>query len=490
MWLLMAVVFAAMISFFTLFYPVTAVDADDLNYIVNTRPAIPLPNAWNPGRVLPEVLMPICGNLAGFLAALGLGSFFNCQVFSLALILSAFICLYIFSFTVFMEKKFEAPRFRSLMYALLFLLMHFFVFRTQKAGNFYMFHAYDACCYFFYTIGHLLNLSLAMILASHESSGELMSSERPFRSGFLLLGTYFAVFSNLYCSITIAVWAALRILEAVVKSVKEREKIWAEIKNELLPLLVLLLWIAAVIIEYTGGRADSLRGVSFLDGLKTGFSNLGTVLGRSSLLFKLMIALCPPAAVLAVCLKGEKTEKRSFFSGMAALLLAVFIITLYLLLLSAKVGAGYMMRTEVIFPIMSVLFLIIIVSLEFILKKLTVLQNLLPLLLIFSLSVTSTGDRTFAESNAFEINSHTALAIQNDIENQIISAAEEDRDDMTLYLIRTGDWYANWPQASDTGDILKRIFLKFGLIDKDINITPCMSEEFNAKFDYEIVEGE
>ena len=56
-------VFAAMLVFFTVLHPIPIMDEDDVIYTVLVRKAIPLPGSWNPSRMMPEVLMSLCGNL-------------------------------------------------------------------------------------------------------------------------------------------------------------------------------------------------------------------------------------------------------------------------------------------------------------------------------------------------------------------------------------------------------------------------------------------
>ena len=94
---LIVFVFAAMLLFFTVLHPIPIMDEDDVIYTVLSRKAIPIPGAWNPSRMMPEILSCVCGNLAGVFAALGFGSFIDCQVFVLGMMLSAFIAVYALS---------------------------------------------------------------------------------------------------------------------------------------------------------------------------------------------------------------------------------------------------------------------------------------------------------------------------------------------------------------------------------------------------------
>ena len=87
--LLCLAVFAAMSVFFIVLHPIPIMDEDDVIYTVLSRKAIPIPGAWNPSRMMPELLSSLCGNLAGLCAALHLGRFIDCQIAVLGLMLSA-----------------------------------------------------------------------------------------------------------------------------------------------------------------------------------------------------------------------------------------------------------------------------------------------------------------------------------------------------------------------------------------------------------------
>ena len=474
-------VFLLMLMFFWKLYPIVAVDADDINYLTNIRPAIPIPGFWNPIRVLPEVLMPICGNLAGVLSSLGLGSFFDCQVFTIALALSFFISLYTYTFCLFMRKCLNSSIDRSICYSIIFLLFHFLVFRTEKAANLYLFHAYDACCYFFYTIGHLLNLSLLFYFMAYEGKDKIISREKPLKSSLVILGIYFAVFSNLYCSISLAAFAGWKLLSALFNAVKKKEKFSAVIAENFLYALILILWFISLLIEYSGGRANSLSNTdfSFWGRFARCLSFIAAAFGHTNILFRILLAAVLLAALIIL---PFSKNKKQFLKLFGILLLTEFTIILFLLLLSSIVYPDYMGRTEVLFPCMSLIFVIIIISIEFIIKKIDFIQLFLPLFIVFALTILNTGQRCFADSNAFGSNSLLALEIQNDVESQIKFAVQNGQQKMDLYLINTGDYYANWPHNLSTGDELVRFFFKYGLIDREIKVNPVPSDAFNHKY--------
>ena len=157
-----AAIFSAMLVFFTLLHPIPIMDEDDVIYTVIVRKAIPIPGAWNPSRMMPEVLISICGNLAALGTAFGFGRFIDCQVVVWGIVFSLFITAYVYSFFYLMRTRFFTEKFQAVCLSIIFLMLHFLIFRTQDSHNSFMFHTYDACCVFYYTVPALLGCTLVM----------------------------------------------------------------------------------------------------------------------------------------------------------------------------------------------------------------------------------------------------------------------------------------------------------------------------------------
>ena len=187
-------VFAAMSVFFIVLHPIPIMDEDDVIYSVLSRKAIPIPGGWNPSRMMPELLCSLCGNLAGLCTALKLGRFISCQVAVVGLVFSLFITAYVYSLKRLLEKRFQAGSFVSVCLSVLFMLLHFLIFRSAPARNLYLFHTYDECCVFFYTLPALLCCSLIMWFMAEPDREPRFPGERLLRESMLLLILYFCRF--------------------------------------------------------------------------------------------------------------------------------------------------------------------------------------------------------------------------------------------------------------------------------------------------------
>ncbi|MBQ2596880.1 MAG: hypothetical protein II581_03130, partial [Oscillospiraceae bacterium] len=292
--LLCLAVFAAMSVFFIVLHPIPIMDEDDVIYTVLSRKAIPIPGAWNPSRMMPELLSSLCGNLAGLCAALHLGRFIDCQIAVLGLMLSALITAYVFSLKRLLEARFRLGQFSSVCLALLFLLLHFLIFRSAYSRNLYLFHTYDQCCVFFYTMPALLCCSLVLHFMADPEQEPQLTGCRPLRESMLVLLLYLAVFSNLFGSAVLAAYALFRAVRGFCgrragadgKSLPKTEAVW---------LAVVILWLLAAVLEATGGRAGGAADAALLSRLGEAFAEWMKLLGKTALLFRLLVL----AAVLA-----------------------------------------------------------------------------------------------------------------------------------------------------------------------------------------------
>ena len=107
---------------------------------------------------------------------------------------------------------------------------------------------------------------------------------------------------------------------------------------------------------------------------------------------------------------------------------------------------------------------------------------LLPLAVLVSFSLTNTDVRTFADSNPMQLNGKLVAAVENDICEQILTAARAGEESVTVEVLRSGDLSANWPHNPYIGNVFASIFLKFGLIDRPITVVSVPSEALNARY--------
>ena len=512
--LLCLVVFLTMLVFFTVLHPIPIMDEDDVIYSVLVRKAIPIPGAWNPSRMMPEMLTSLCGNLAALCAALGFGRFIDCQVVVLAILFSLFITVYIGMFFSLLKTRFNSGMFQAICLSVLFLMLHFLVFRTEYMRNNHMFHTYDACCVFYYTVPALLGCTLVMHFMMTPDEAPVLYGKQIVRESILVLLLYCEVFSNLFGSVIVASYAGYRFYRNVVcrhlrkKRIIEKKEdnntnyqkencdkcgdtiqsvdntFW---KQNIVWISIVAFWLIAFVMEATGGRAAGARN-QMASGTMTlavklvqaASIFLGTV-WNCNLLFKLMFVAVAVLSLVFVVVKPYSNESIRFLRALGETAVWGLGAGLAVLILCAAADPQYAARPEVFFPIIFVLFMLVVLGINLILQGIPFLVRLLPILLIIVYSMINTRFLTFQDSNPLLLDGHVAVAIENEIYQSIIEAAKAGETEITVNVIHSSEG-ANWPHDPRVADPIAKLFHKYGIIDHEILVHTQPSDAMNRKY--------
>ena len=132
--ILFSFLFLFLCTWFIRICPLIVFDGDDWTYIAASRSALPLIRAWNPSRILPELLMPLCGSFAAFVLCPILGDYLLSVTVSAALFVSAFILLYLISFYLLLRKLGHSVL-SSCAWSVLFFILHYLIFRGAPSDN-------------------------------------------------------------------------------------------------------------------------------------------------------------------------------------------------------------------------------------------------------------------------------------------------------------------------------------------------------------------
>ena len=469
--LLTVCVFICMFAFFYGAHRIVILDSDDWQYVSYARPAIPYTKFWNPARILPEVLMPACGSLAALIYHMQIGSlgYIESQCLVFAAVLSVFIAFYVRAFAVLIRKKFELNYGATILISAIFLLLHFLIYRTAKSDNLYMFWSYDATCYFYYTIPDLLCCTLVMYFESSGILDSFFSKDKLLAKSFIVVAVYFAIFSNLFNSAILAIYMGYEI-------VKSR-------KIKLMPALIIVLWLISMVFEALGGRGsvginNPLRLNYVIYDFLTDFTSM-------SIYFIGLVLLIVASAFIVNAVKKKK--KSGLLKKLAPHIFAFFVISIFELLLCAKIEPQYIKRPQVFFGIAFAIFIITTFCLADIVKSVPQTLLVLPIMAIVMLSITNTQQITFAESNTMNLPWQTCINIDNDLISQITDADSRGEAQMTLEVMDTG-WDDNWPHSNHVVYGIEQSLYKHGIISKHMEITPHWSLDFNERNNLNITE--
>lgn len=472
-------VFAAMLVFFESAHKLVILDADDWTYIAQSRTALPTRSFWNPARILPEILMPWCSSLAVHIIMPVCKDYISAITIMNGIVLSLFITLYIASFYILAVRRAGLDAKCAAVVSVLFLLMHFWAYRTQNFENSYLFQARDVTCVYYYTIPTLLNASLAMLTAVFGLPAKL-NRNTYLRHGLLIAVVYLAIFSNLFSSCVFAIYVGCEMLLSLVESLRRKTSFRSFLSANAVHICIVLLWLVSVAFEAGGERGTEGADVSFSAGVMAALAYLPqTFLSMNKLCLLLCFGLIAAAALVSL-----KRENRSGSFGKVVLLLVMggCVTTLFLVLLCAKVGPDYITRVDVRIAILFWFFALAVFCGAFALSKVPAAAIFLPVVILVALSNIICPLRTFAETNTVGTQPEIIMEIDRALVEQAIAADKAGLDHAEIEVLWFGSDECDWPHTAYMADRLSAALYRHGIISRNIDFVFVPSQEFNLSF--------
>ncbi len=473
-------VLGAMLLFFERAHPLVILDADDWTYISQSRTALPSTRFWNPARILPELLMPYGAGLGVLL--FGRLGYIQAITAMNGLILSLFITAYVLEFYLLLRRRLGLRAEGAALLSLLFLLLHFLIFRSAPTGNVHLFRANDVTCVYYYVIPGLLNAALVLRLARTEEQLRFWEPEGLPRKAFLVLAVYLAIFSNLFASVLLAAWCGLALLGALLRLRWERRGAVPFLREQGFHLAVLLLWLLSVAFEGGGERGQSANPVPFGRALADCLGRLPGFFGGMNRFFLLLAALCLALGLfLALRKKRAAQDREDARRLLLPLLLTGALVLVFELLLCAKVASAYIARSEVLFGFCFCLLAPLCLTPALALRRWPRLLVLLPLLLLILYSQTDGPGRSFTESNDILAPAELCTAMDEDLVEQVLAAERAGERRVTVYVADNGGGSDNWPQTVYMGPRVAASLYKHGVTERLMEIEIVPSAEWNAR---------
>lgn len=480
--LYMLAVFAGLVLFFTAAHPLVPYDGDDWVNLGNMRTALPKVGAWNPSKILPETSFPFIGFLAAYVVTPLIGDYVDAITLTAAVVYSGVIALYLWLFTSWIRGEMELTAGQSLAVSFCFLLAHFWIFKTAGMNQRYLFSSVNLTCIFHYSIPGIVNASLVLYAWKHRLHGGSSIWKDPWKGGVFLLAVYLAIYSNALSDMNLVMYLAVLILWQYKEKLFTPRGMWRAIKENPLFITVLLLWLAALAFEATGGRAKSI-GVPFTElPIRAAAINLLKYLKGMNHAF---LALSAAAVLLASagCLRrrGAAEWNGRFMRGAGICISAGLLAAVYLILVAAKANPGYVSRADVVFNIVFWGLLILSLAFAWLLKTYGKLMLFMPLLLVCITMELLKGYGGYIETNMGNIPPSAARAISRDLVTQIVEADRAGKAEMTL-VVPKGNDRDNWPHPKYMGGNIARTLYRHGLVTKIMKIEIKPDTEMNVKY--------
>lgn len=462
-----------MMIFFSSVHPLVLHDGDDWAYSCYTRGGLPIWGYWNPARILPEILSPVCASAAAYLLMPLTGDFNAAYTLMAAFVVSVSITVYAMMLMLMLKRVMSCETGTAAMLAALFVILHFLIFRSERQGNDHLFYSWNVNTYFFYTIPNLLNGALVLLWAGREGRQRQAHSE--LANGFLLLAVYLAVFSNLFSSQMLAVFAFVSMVMALLRNRREgRAACLRALREQGWSALVLVLWLVAVVFELSGSRAESLSGGAglmqrFADTLRGLLARFRTLNGKFVGVSVLSVAL----ALLVLAFTRAKDERDRRFGALLACFLTCTVLSgILTVLLCTASSPDYIRRSDVLFVGAFFGIVCVILSLGYLAVRIPRAAWVLPLLGLVLIFETDTRVRTFKEPNIDQYTAQQCAAINDAVMEQILQADAAGVTELEVE-VPSGSFFF-------LSDAVMRTMLKCGMIDSYIVCTNVEREDFWA----------
>lgn len=471
-------IFAAMFVFFSQVHPIVLFDGDDWNVISDARVGLPKWGGWNPIKVLPETLFPICGYFAAYVVMPIVGDYLTAFTICAALTVAIFIAVYVTLFILFVEKVLRLDRLSANFFGAIFLLLHFAVFLQHNTqDNLYLFHTTDADCYFNYVIPNLLNAALVMLIVRVDVTKNFFDRVSP-RSVGLFFALYLAIFSSVLSSCILAIFIGVELSSRVVPKKFKLRKFFAD---NLSLFVVIIFWLISLLFEVNGGRAKSMaHETEFFAQL---FDVAATVI--QSLLFEnrgsALMIFTAVTTLFVFVRRSADSEACELWRVLKKFWLCLPLWTIYMILVAAKSDATYALRPDVQFGFFFFVFVIFFAALSFWLRKFPRAAFILPILAFALFTWIFSGKRTLCPSTFNHVPEKICVEVSRHIVNQIIAANKAGLAEVAV-TVPKGDDVDNWPHPTYMGENISRTLHAHGIISRRLKVTIQPDVSLNERY--------
>ena len=434
------IVFLFFFVFYSTIHPLIPIDLDDWSYIVKNRIFLPMWGAWNPAKVFPEFFYPLISAIGSFVIYPINNDFLQSQCIIHSIVVSIFITGYVLSFHHFIRSRFSISTSTAYMISLLFLMLHFLIFRTEETNNIYMFYANDVNCYYNYIIPDLLCASLVLSLLSNDWLKK--ECQPTLKHAILIVLIYLAICSNLYCSIILGGFIIGDLTLNLICCVRMDKKYYHYLTQNVKKLVIVSCWMLVHIFEAFGLRAKASS-----DSQRTFFASIQTTLSHFtdihiSKVFILLVLIS--VAFLFVFIIRKKHEMVAI---LYQVVLTFSICLVYIVLLSSKVSPEYVLSNNGNFPFFFYLILFVCVVIAIILQEHAKFNLFLPFTILLFYSFINRTSNTFCDIwNQYDYKTLYELTRNN--VNNIICADKNNVNNLEIIIPKFNN-LDNWPLKMD-----------------------------------------
>lgn len=478
-------IFICLLIYFIKITPLIPFDGDDWNYIGTMR-TLPFPiwGAWNPTRVLPEILSPISGYIAAYIVYPLFGHYLYSIMVVHSLIVSSFCLIFFFCFFKLLRKRFRLDVNGSLAIEISLFLSFFLIFKHVNAPSYSAFWTMDFDCVFFYLVPGLINGSLLFYMMGFSNYNHYVTTQSIQYRAIFFLCLYFAIFSSTQFNIIIATYSFLHIVQTLLHYINDKFNFRKYILSTYIDWIILITWFLSVVFDINGGRSDSVSSNLTVHQLFTEVGhNIVILLNRLNLKIAILYLILGCAGL---CLNYSLSKKGNLDVFINVILMFV-LITAYLILAYLKAGTAYIARIDAMWAAIIMLLIFANLGLATIIYKYKKVKVFVPWAIIMGTLVAFNFNYQPIQPNSGNHNVKSVINVDNFIINQVITADREGKGTVVVDVPWEGknspnNPASNWPHSYAMADELSNTLFIHQIIHKKIHVVFHPQRQLNKKF--------
>lgn len=455
-----------LLLFFTKCCPIVPYDADDWIYMGRVRIPLPIWGGWNPTKVLPEVMMPLCGYIGAYVVYPLVGDYFGAITITAAAILTIFIVTLCICFMWMIHKRFDFSVNLSLGFEVFFLISNYVIFRN-RGTSIYMFFAENMNCIFNYTVPGIVNGIAVLYMMSYEKFSEAYSEFSVLKKILFAILVYISVFSNTFHSETIAVYCGVIMLNGLLKQLKENYwKIVDYIKQYKIYLCILVVWLCALLFEMSGGRAEAISSGESLD-IVLSAKQLWAMIQAIALPFKIVFGVAVVGILLGLVRKNKVS--RNIRNLYVSVVVNAGLVTIYVVILGSV--AHYVSRVEASWNIWFYVILITMMGIaSFVLHVPKLKLFMLPVLVVW-LALAIYPDGKYKISTLGNTDYATCVNTGKYVMEQIVEADKKGEVSVEVHAPIYTDPKLEWAFSGNFAEAVAGTLYNHGVIRNKLQVT-------------------
>ncbi|MCL2050560.1 MAG: hypothetical protein FWG91_02335 [Lachnospiraceae bacterium] len=487
-------IFFLICQYYILVDPILLRNGDDWRYFGSfLSEPVPRIGWWNVTRLFQEHLMPIVGYQSAFFIYPLVGDYLTTASIALAIVIAFFITGLFFAIYLLFSSLCKNKN-TSALISVMIMALFFAFFKGRALDNVHMFFASQYNLYFYYIFPNIINSAVALFLMKQLILKKNLAFSS--KSGWLLAGIYFSIFSMLFSAgILLAFASAVLIFRFFVNfgaegnlslMARSRNFFTECVKQYNIAIAIIFGVLIAMVLETTSLRSkeilpDSYFGsivdIEFLNRIGVAANNFFSLARSINKYIFAIIALIYLIVGIHYLLKKEAGKPDILLSLPIKCLISAAMLPFFYIVLSAKAGTHYAGEIRCVYGA----FFFIILSVGFlslyILRELPISRLFAPLILSIILLVALNTRWPFQVLSPYD-----EYALVHKLIPALVEADNEKHTKIILYVPEYSPEEWELHCLSDTLFIHRVTFNKIDIVSIEYSTERCLSRDDNCVY--------